>query len=198
VSPNVAQQVRDRHLVIQLQQGDLEALGALYDRHRQLVYRTALGITADEEAAADLLQDVFLRLYRYARRIDPDRPFEPLLYRVTTNLAYTWIRRRSVGVRILREMGEWLIRDRRPTLHQMAEAGEAWDQVRRAISSLPLAQRVVLVLHYLNDLSVSEIAEILEVPEGTVKSRLHYGRRALKATLGLGKDVLPEAFYELT
>jgi RNA polymerase sigma-70 factor (ECF subfamily) len=80
----------------------------------------------------------------------------------------------------------------------MAEAGEAWDQVRRAISSLPLAQRVVLVLHYLNDLSVSEIAEILEVPEGTVKSRLHYGRRALKATLGLGKDVLPEAFYELT
>jgi RNA polymerase sigma-70 factor (ECF subfamily) len=194
----VAQQAGDRHLVLQLQQGDLEALGALFDRHRQLVYRTALGITADEEAAADLLQDVFLRLYRYARRIDPDRPFEPLLYRVTANLAYTWIRRRSLGTRLLREMGEWLARDRRPTLPQMAEADEAWNQVRRAISSLPLAQRVVVVLHYLNDLSVAEIAEILDVPEGTVKSRLHYGRRALKASLGLRKDFLPEAYYELT
>jgi RNA polymerase sigma-70 factor (ECF subfamily) len=194
----VAQQVRDRTLVIQLQQGDLQALGALYDRHRQLVYRTALGITADEEAAADLLQDVFLRLHRYARRIDPERPFEPLLYRVTTNLAYTWVRRRSIGLRLLREMGEWLTRERKPTLPQIAEADEAWQQVREAISALPLPQRVVLVLHYLNDLSVGEIAEILQVPEGTVKSRLHYGRRALKARLGLGKDLVPEAYYEFT
>jgi len=83
-------------------------------------------------------------------------------------------------------------------LHQIAEADEAWRQVREAISALPLPQRVVLVLHYLNDLSVGEIAEILEVPEGTVKSRLHYGRRALKASLGLRKDLVPEAYYEFT
>ncbi len=194
----MAQQVRDRTLVIRLQSGDLEALGTLFDRHRQLVYRTALGITADEEAAADLLQDVFLRLYRYARRIDPDRPFEPLLYRVTANLSYTWVRRRSLGLRLLQEMGEWLSRERKPTLHQIAEADESWRQVRKAISALPLAQRVVVVLHYLNDLSVAEIAAILEVPEGTVKSRLHYGRRALKASLGLGMEHIPEATYELT
>jgi len=65
-------QLSDGKLVRQLQLGDLGALGVLYDRHRQLVFRTALGITGDPEAAADLLQDVFLRMHRFSHRIDTD------------------------------------------------------------------------------------------------------------------------------
>ena len=68
------EQTNDRDLVFQLQRGSLEALGLLYDRHRRMVYRTALVITGDPEAASDLLQDVFLRLYRFADRIDRQRP----------------------------------------------------------------------------------------------------------------------------
>lgn len=195
----MAQQVRDRHLVIRLQEGDLDALGALYDRHRQLVYRTALGITADEEAAADLLQDVFLRLFRYSRRIDPDRPLEPWLYRVTTNLGCTYVKRQTVFRRLLREMGEWLVRERRPSVAHLAESNEAWQAVREAVAALPLAQRVVVILYYVNDLSVQSISEIVGVPAGTVKSRLHYGRRQLKAALevhGLRAEALPELAYE--
>ncbi|MEJ2012115.1 MAG: sigma factor, partial [Anaerolineales bacterium] len=64
----------DKALVLRLQDGDLEALGVLYDRHRSLVYRTALAITGEPETAADLLHDVFLRLHRFAHRIDPERP----------------------------------------------------------------------------------------------------------------------------
>jgi RNA polymerase sigma-70 factor (ECF subfamily) len=192
----VAQEPHDRDLVLQLQRGNLEALGVLYDRHRQLVYRTALAITTDDEAAADLLQDVFLRLHRFAARIDPSRPLEPWLYRMTANLSYTWVKRRGLWTRSLRDLAEWLGRERAPTPHHMAEMDEAWGFVREALAGLPLPQRVVVVLYYLNDLSLQEIAEVLEVPVGTVKSRLHYGRRALKSQLGRYGDLVPAGYYE--
>ena len=71
-----------------------------------------------------------------------------------------------------------------------------WQQIQRVISSLPLNQRIVVVLYYLNDLSMKEIADILDIPVGTVKSRLHYGRLTLKKKLELQKDILPDFNYE--
>ncbi|NIS81367.1 MAG: sigma-70 family RNA polymerase sigma factor [Anaerolineales bacterium] len=188
----------DHHLILQLQSGDLNALGVLFDRHRHLVYRTALAITNDAEVASDLLQDVFLRIHRFSHRIDPKRPFEPWLYRVTTNLAYSWMKRRNRLTRCLKEMAEWLSRERRPTPHHIAERDEEWRWVQQAVATLPLAQRVVVVLYYVNDLSLQEIAEILDIPVGTVKSRLHYGRRALKKHLGMQGEMLAEVYYEFT
>src|SRR4030066_510587 len=99
----------DSELTLRLQAGSLEALGVLYDRHRGLVFRTALAITGDAEAAADLLHDVFLRLFRFAAHIDSHRPLEPWLYRMTTNLAYTWVKRRQRWLRPLEDVTEWLI-----------------------------------------------------------------------------------------
>lgn len=191
-------QCPDEQLILQLQSGELNALGLLYDRHRQMVYRTALGITNDPEVAADLLQDVFLRIHRFSHRIDSSRPIEPWLYRVTTNLAYSWMKRRSRLLRCLKEMAEWLSRERRPTPHHIAERDEEWRWVQQAVASLPLAQRVVVVLYYINDLSLQEIASILDIPVGTVKSRLHYGRRALKKQLDLQREMLTEVYYEFT
>ncbi len=188
----------DHQLILQLQSGDLNALGALFDRHRHLVYRTALAITNDVEVASDLLQDVFLRVHRFSHRIDPERPFEPWLYRVTTNLAYSWMKRRNRLIRYLKEMAEWLSRERNPTPHHLAERGEEFRWVQQAVASLPLAQRVVVVLYYVNDLSLQEISGILDIPVGTVKSRLHYGRLALKKHLGLQREMLAEVHYEFT
>jgi RNA polymerase sigma-70 factor (ECF subfamily) len=187
----------DAGLILQLQTGDLEALGMLYDRHKQLVFRTALGITGDTDAAADLLQDVFLRLYRFIRRFDSQRPIEPWLYRMTANLAYTWVRRHR-WLRPLEDVMEWFAGDRRGSPAYMAELDEENQTVQQAISTLPIAQRIVVVLYYIDDLSLQEIAEILEVPEGTVKSRLHYGRQALKNRLGLQGADLPDMQYEFT
>jgi RNA polymerase sigma-70 factor (ECF subfamily) len=159
----------EQELILKLQNGDLDALGELYDRHRQTVYRTALAITGDLDAANDLLQDVFLRLFRFADHIDSQRPLEPWLYRMTANLAYTWLRR-----------------DRRWLRPLVVELHDDWAQVQHAVSQLPISQRVVVVLYYLNDLSLQEIADILDVPVGTVKSRLYYGRLALKKMVGMG------------
>ncbi len=191
--------IPDSELVVKLQANSLDALGVLYDRHRNLVYRTALAITGDADAAADLLQDVFLRLHRFAHHIDPSRPLESWLYRMTTNLAYTWIRRRQRWLRPLEDMAEWLMSGWKDSPASRIEEGETVRLLQEAVSSLPFAHRGVVALYYVNDLSVQEIAEIMDVPVGTVKSRLHYGRQALKKHLGfLEGGMLPDILYEFT
>ncbi len=174
----------DRELILELQTGSLQALGELYDHHQRMVYRTALVITGDAEAASDLLQDVFLRLYRFADHIDPGRPLEPWLYRMTTNLSYTWVKRNNRWLPSLEEMADWLAGSKK-SYTQASDSDEEWQPVRQAISALALPQRIVVVLYYVNDLSLQEISEILDVPLGTVKSRLHYGREVLRKQLGL-------------
>jgi RNA polymerase sigma-70 factor (ECF subfamily) len=192
------QKQSDQELILQLQDDSLDALGLLYDRHQLMVYRTALAIANDPNAAADLLQDVFLRLYRFADRVDPNRPLEPWLYRVTTNLAYTHVKKRHRWFSPLEDIAEWLVGSKKQTPQYVAEMDEESQQVHQAIASLPLQQRVVIVLYYINDLSLQEIAGILDVPEGTIKSRLHYGRKALRKQLNLDGEFLPEMQYEFT
>ena len=192
----------DADLILQVQAGSLDSLGVLYDRHRQLVYRTVLAITGDSEVASDLLQDVYLRLYRFIDRVDTSRPLEPWLYRMSTNLAYTWMKRNKKWLHPLEDMAEWLGSSGKNSPHDLVERQDELDQIQQALSTLSLSQRVVVVLYYMNDLSLQEISEILEIPVGTVKSRLHYGRQALKKKLGVrgltDSDKFPDFNYEGT
>jgi RNA polymerase sigma-70 factor, ECF subfamily len=118
------------------------------------------------------------------------------LYRMTTNLAYTWVKRSRRWLHPLEELVDRISSAGRPSLQEVVERRDEWEMVQRAISTLPLTQRVVVVLYYLNDLSMQEISEILEVPVGTVKSRLHYGRLALKKRLGIKEDGLLDLNYD--
>jgi RNA polymerase sigma-70 factor (ECF subfamily) len=178
--------VSNGELISQLQDGKLSALGELYNRHRRMVYQTAIAITCDGEAANDLLQDVFLRLHRFINYVDPNRPLEPWLYRMTANLAYSWVKRNHRGRRVLKDLAGWFLgNSSEETPHDLAEEKDEWDQVQRALLGLPIHQRVVVVMYYLNDLSLQEIAQTLGVPLGTVKSRLHYGRLTLQHSLEL-------------
>ena len=188
----------DRELVLLLQQNDLTALGDLYDRHQRLVFRTALGITGDEQVAADLLQDVFLRMHRFAHHIDPSRPLEPWLYRTTANLTYTWMKRHKRWLRPLEDVAEWLAGSKKQVPSFVVELTEEWKDIQKAVSSLSLQQRVVVVLYYINDLSLQEISEILDVPVGTIKSRLFYGRKSLKRYLETDGTIHGEVNYEFT
>lgn len=188
----------DSELTTRLQHGDLSSLGDLYDRHRQMVFRTAVAITGDPEAAADLLQDVFLRLYRFASHIDPNLPLEPWLYRMTANLSYTWVKRQNRWLRPFEDLAEWLAGNHKNTSLQTSDHDDDSTQLQQAISKLPLPHRIVVVLYYVNDLSLQEISEIIDVPVGTVKSRLHYGRQALKNHLEEKSTRVPEIQYEFT
>jgi len=186
----------DGQLITQLQSGDIDVLGVLYERHKTRVYRTALVITRDPLAAEDILQDCFLRIHKYAHRIDCSLPLEPWLYRVTVNLAYSWETRRNRWHTSLDVVLDRLASPARSSPELQAEMSEIRDKVMDAVFSLGFHQRIVVVLYYLNSLNLKEIAYILDCPVGTVKSRLHYGRENLLRKLETGHSVTPEMVYE--
>lgn len=174
----------DAALVERLCNNDLDALGALFDRYYAQVYRTAIAITHNSAVAEDLAQDCFLKLHHYANRIDTSLPLAPWLYRVTVNLAYTWISRRKKRRVSLEALVDQLMTPSWHSPDQLAEHAEVQEQVRQAVSELQFNQRVVVVLHYLSGLSLDEISAVLDCPVGTVKSRLYYARENLRRKLG--------------
>lgn len=187
------EEVSDAALIERLCQSDLEALGSLFDRYYAQVYRTAAAITRDSAVAEDIAQDCFLRLHQYAHRIDLNLPLAPWLYRVTVNLAYTWISRRQKRRVSLDALIDRLMSPPGHAPEHLAEKGETKHRIREAISALQFNQRVVVVLHYLNGLSLEEIAGILECPVGTVKSRLYYARENLRRLLEDAHVTIDEA-----
>ena len=170
----------DRELILQLQAGKLEALGDLYDRYRSQIYHTALAITHDQPAAEDILQECFLRVYKYAHKINVDLPLAPWLYRVTVNLSYTWAKRRKRFTFLPENLTRHLSDPLSNLPEAFTERMELRQRIQDAIDALPFSQKVVVVLYYLNGLSLKEIAEILECPVGTVKSRLFHARSNLR------------------
>jgi len=173
----------DADLVRRLQADDLSALGILFDRYYVQIYRTALAISHEEAVAEDIAQDCFLRLHRYANRIDTRLPLVPWLYRMTVNLTYTWVSRHKKRRVSLESVVDYLMSPARTAPDHQAEVAGVRDEVRQAIASLNFNQRVVVVLHYLNGLSLEDIAQILDCPVGTVKSRLYYARENLRHRL---------------
>ena len=191
--------VPDGLLVIRVRQGDLDALGELYDRYRTQVFRTALAITRNRETAEDVLQEVFIKLHRYAVRIDTSLSLAPWLYRVTANLCYTTISRQRRWLTALEDVIENVMAPPSRTCpERQCERDELQNVVQQAINLLSPSQKTAIVLHYLADLSLKEIADILEVPEGTVKSRLYYGRENLRRKLVNNRALFPEVTYEFT
>lgn len=173
----------DAELIERVRANDLEALGLLFDRYYNQVYRSAVAITQDSAVAEDIAQECFLKIHRYAKRIDTSLPLIPWLYRVTVNLSYTWVARQKKRRVSLEAVVDRLITPAWLAPDHIAENKEIEQQVREAIYELNFNQRVVVVLHYLSELSLEEIAEVLDCPVGTVKSRLYYGRENLRRRL---------------
>jgi RNA polymerase sigma-70 factor (ECF subfamily) len=189
----------DGWLVTRIRGGDLEALSELYERYKAQVYRTALAITRNERDAEDILQETFLRVYTYANRIDETVSLEPWLYRVTVNLAYSWLNRARRWLNLLPNMLERLVLPAVWHPEKIAEKRELQQVVQRAIDTLPPHHRVVVILHYLEGLSLKDVAYVMEIPEGTVKSRLHYARERLRTTiLEQERKLVPEVAYDFT
>lgn len=191
-------EAREAELVKRLQRGDLKALGVLFQRHQQLVYRTALAVVRDERAAEDILQECFVRLFTYATSIDTARPLKPWLYRVTVNLAYDWSSKRVAQP--LDDILDWItnLAGAFPAPDHKAEEQETHRMVREVVAELPPLHRAVVVLFYMESLSIDEVAQILDLPVGTVKSRLHYARGRLREMLTQRQRPVPEMAYEFT
>jgi len=189
----------DGWFVARVRDGDLEALGELYERYKTTVYRTALAITRDGRAAEDILQEAFLRVYTYADRIDETLPLGPWLYRVTVNLAYSWTSRVKRWWYVLQDTLDRWASPAQWHPEALTEEQEWRQALQQAIDALPPRHRVVITLYYLQGLDLKEIAQVVGVPEGTVKSRLHYARESLrKAVLERERRLVPEVAYDFT
>jgi len=188
----------DGVLICQSRQGDLAAFEALYEAYKGQVFRIALAITRDQAAAEDILQECFIRLHRCLGNLDECQPLAPWLYRVTVNLCYSWMTRQRRWLHSLEEVLECLGTLPQPAPLVVVERQEVRAAIEQAINSLSLDQRVTLVLYYLNGLSVEEIAAAMSCPVGTVKSRLHYGRKNLRRRLLSEGQAFQEMVYELS
>jgi RNA polymerase sigma-70 factor (ECF subfamily) len=153
----------DRVLVRAACGGDREAAGALFTRHWQPAWRVAYGITGRRALADDVAADAFERAFAALARFDDRRPFAPWLHRIVVNRALDLLRaeRRLVGGELALESVEAVALD---------EDGDA--ELLAAVHALPLQRRAVVILRYGIGMTPADIATVLDVPVGTVHSRL--------------------------
>jgi RNA polymerase sigma-70 factor, ECF subfamily len=174
----------DRRLIADHLAGDRDAFGIVVRRHQQRLWAVALRTLGDREEAADALQDALISAFKGARSYRGDAAVTTWLHRIVVNACIDRTRRRAV----------------RPSVpiegHDPAQRGddhsatEARLDVQSALSRLPAAQRLAVVLVDIEDLPVAEVAKLLDVAEGTVKSRCARARMALAAML---REKEPEA-----
>ena len=187
----------DERLVARLREGDLSALGEAYDRYRLNVFQVALAITRDREASESILRDCFVALSARAGSLDPESPLAPWLYRKVVELSYAWVTRHSkwwAPLEGLLDRFDRLVASAHGAPALPVDLRGAQESIDRAIDALPFNQRIVVILYYLGGLSLKEIAHILDCPVGTAKSRLHYGREALRQHLD-GQLQSPELLF---
>jgi RNA polymerase sigma-70 factor (ECF subfamily) len=178
----------DSELVERWQAGDSQAFEDLVRRHERRVFRLLLRMLGNREEAEDVAQEAFLSLHRHGHRFRREARFSTFVYRVAANAALN--RRRTLG-RNRNRMGELKIQQEAgfdlppaPRNPEDAAAGsEAQARVQEALLALPHDLRIAVVLYDIEGQSYQDVATALGIPEGTVKSRIHRARRALREGL---------------
>lgn len=171
--------------------GDDRAFAELMRCHHAPLQRLLRRILTNPEDAQDVLQETMLRAYRFLHRFDASRPFGPWLMRIGVNLARNRLKQRARRQEISLDeprgdegdepfVGEWMADD---TTREGIEYERLLAQTHRALDALPDEYRAVLELRLLAEMSYDEIAHALEIPIGTVMSRLNRGRKQIQAAL---------------
>ncbi|MFQ5490305.1 MAG: RNA polymerase sigma factor [Phycisphaerae bacterium] len=174
--------IQDELLVLQCQQGDAAALKTLISRWQPRLARLAWRLTADREAARDVVQDAWLAIVRGLRRLDDPARFRSWAYRIVNNKCADWTRRRVVQRSVARDLQNAAVTKAADQTGKTDSTGEV-ASMRQALKRLPDEQRSILSLHYLDGMGVADIARVLDVPVGTVKSRLYHARNRLKQAM---------------
>jgi RNA polymerase sigma-70 factor, ECF subfamily len=175
----------DATLMQQLLRRNVSAFEELYERHSRIVYSLVLRILRQGSTAEEVVQDVFLQLWRNSSRYDTSRPFVPWLLTLARNRALDHLRLKSERQRRREEQTEEFpqIASAAPEYEKALDEGRRAERVRALIGSLPAAQKKAIELAYFEGLSHSEIAAALNEPLGTVKSWIRNGLMRLKEGL---------------
>ena len=171
---------RESWWVLQAQSGSHEALNELFKTIQEPLFRYILNLVRDQSLAEDILQEVFIRIYRKLRWLREPAVFRAWAYQIASREAFRYLNRER----------RWSDQVRDEAVLTAIPAGEntlpheLTDRLPELVGSLSPASRAVVVLFYLHEMSLAETAAVLDIPVGTAKSRLAYGleclRRALK------------------
>lgn len=169
-------------LISRARGGDREAFGALVEQYRDNVYRLAYRMCGNAYDADEAAQEAFVAAWRALPNFRGDAKFSTWLYRLTTNAAIDVMRRekrhQTVGDGEMMELA-----DDADSPQETVERTEQQEAVQKALSTLSEEYREVLLLRYMEELDYAEIAEVLQLPSGTVKSRINRAKAALKTAL---------------
>ncbi|MCG3180124.1 MAG: ECF RNA polymerase sigma-E factor [Phycisphaerae bacterium] len=182
----------DVHLMMAFQDGREEAFAQLIKRNQHKVFSIIFRFVGDRAEAEDLVQEVFLRVYRTVGRYEPTARFSTWLYRIATNISLNAIRNRSrfhtVSLEVKQDDSEEFHRDiadeDSPAPHDAMDQDELGRVVMAAIEQLPGQQRAAIILNKYEGLSYEDVAEILACSVMAVKSLLSRARSNLKTKLG--------------
>ncbi|MBO5410807.1 MAG: RNA polymerase sigma factor, partial [Clostridia bacterium] len=180
-------------LIEQIQRGDKDAFEELYRLTSPKAYFVALQIVRNEQDAEDILQETYIKVHEKISGIDPSQSFMGWLYRVVSNMSKNLLKKRNTLVFEVYENESFEEIPDDTTEFSPEESlnqEEACREVMAAIDELTDEKRVCIVMKYFGEMTVREIAEILEVPEGTVKNRLYTARKDLKEKLEKSGNIL--------
>lgn len=166
-------------LISQAKRGDRAAFGELVRRHREGVVNVVYRMCGDAHLAEDAAQEAFIRAWQKLPSYRPRSPFRNWVYRIATNVALDALRRERITV----DIDEIPLSTSGGGPEAVVELNERAQMVQQAVLSLPPASRTVLVLREYEGLSYREIADSLDIPIGTVMSRLNYARKHLAEDL---------------
>src|SRR5215212_491063 len=185
-----ADEPSDEQLMTRLNGPEVEAaLSKLYDRYSRTVYGVGLKILGDRSSAEELVQEVFLKVWRSARTFDPSRGgFSTWLYRVTRSVALDLYRKRARRARPVADGDAYLAAAQDSSAGPEEVVDESWLswRVSRALEALDAPHKEVIHLAYFEGLSQREISERTGVPLGTVKTRTASAFKSLREELSLG------------
>jgi RNA polymerase sigma factor (sigma-70 family) len=181
--------IPDHDLVRRCLRRDEEAFRLLVQRHERQVYALIWRMVGNNEDARDLTQETFVKTFRALDQFDLERPFSNWISRIASNVTIDFLRKRRLPtVSLSPEPGDedqrqMDLEDMRPRPDEDFEAGREREGLDRLIQRLPPHYRIVVHLRHVQQKSYEEIAEILDLPLGTVKARLHRAHNQLRAWL---------------
>lgn len=185
----------ENDLIRKCKKGNREAFNALFSRYQSQVINIAYGMLSDREDACDAAQEVFVKVYKSISSFNEKSSFSTWLYRITANTCSDFLRKRQRGGNVISintssdESGDFDIEDESPSVDEKMELSERQAAVRAAISELKEEHRIIITLCDIEGLGYDEIASILKIPSGTVKSRINRARSALKKILMKNREL---------
>jgi len=174
----------------QVLKGDHEAFAEIVDIYKDKIFHLSYRMLGNRHEAEDIAQEAFVRAFVNIHSFDQSKKFSTWLYRIATNLCIDRVRKKKpdyfldsevAGTEGLTLYSQIATDEKGP--EAAVETMEIQEVVQQEILRLPDKYRVVIVLRYIDELSIREISGVLDIPEGTVKTRIHRGREALRKQL---------------